>query len=169
MRFTDGMLSIPLFFLLLATITILGPAMINIVIVLALTRWVGVARLVRAEVLRYKAMDFIEAARSVGVNAQQVRVRHILPQVTSSIIVAATLTVANAILVESALSYLGLGIQPPTATWGNMLSNSQYYIWSAPQLAFYPGVCILLTVLSFNMLGDRLRDIVDPRYRPASN
>jgi len=162
MRFTDGLLSIPIFFLLLVVVTLLGSTVSNVILALGLTRWMGVARLVRGEVLRYRAMDFILAARSVGARDRRIMFAHLLPQASPSIIVAATLGMARVILVESSLSYLGLGVQPPTATWGNMLSNSQNYIWNAPQLALYPGLLILLTVLAFNALGDGLRDALDP-------
>lgn len=162
MRFTDGLLAIPIFFLLLVVVTILGSSILNVIIALGLTRWMGVARLVRGEVLRHKSMEFVEAARAIGARDRRIILVHLLPQAAPSIIVAATLGIARVILVESSLSYLGLGVQPPTPTWGNMLSNSQHYIWNAPQLSFYPGLMILLTVLAFNALGDGLRDALDP-------
>jgi peptide/nickel transport system permease protein len=162
MRITDSLLAIPSFILLLAVVSVLGSSITNIILLLSFTRWMGVARLVRGEILRFKFADFIESARALGAHDRRIIIVHLLPQAIPSIIVAATLGIAHVILVESSLSFLGLGVQPPTPTWGNMLSNSQHYIWSTPQLAVYPGVMILLTVLAFNALGDGLRDAWDP-------
>lgn len=162
MRLTDALLAIPIFILLLAVVSIMGSSVTNIIIVLGLTRWMSVARLVRGEVLRFKGMDFVLAARGLGATDGRIILVHLLPQAVPAIIVAATLGIAQVILVESSLSFLGLGVQPPTPTWGNMLSNSQNYIWNAPHLALYPGLAILLTVLAFNALGDGLRDLLDP-------
>ena len=164
MRITDGMMAIPYFFLVLIVVAVFGSSFRNIVIVIGLTSWMVVARIVRSEVLRLRGLDFVVAARTLGASDTRILVRHIVPHTVPSIIVAATLGVANAILLESALSYLGLGIQPPQASWGNMLSNSQAYLWENPLLPIYPGVLILLAVLSFNFLGDALRDALDPQY-----
>jgi peptide/nickel transport system permease protein len=163
MRFTDGLLSIPVFFLTLAAVAALGSSAAVLVGVLACTRWMGAARLVRSEVLRYKNTEFITAAKSIGASNTRIMVRHLLPQAVPSIIVATSIGIGSVILVEAGLSFLGLGIAPPTPSWGNMLSNSQYYVWAAPHLAVYPGLMILLTVLAFNSLGDALRDILDPK------
>ena len=162
MRFTDGMLCIPLFFFMLTFLALMGSSMTNIVISIALTSWMPAARVVRGEVLSQKNLDFVTAAVALGMPRWRVLVTHILPQSIPSIIVAGTLCVAYAILMESALSYLGLGVQPPVPSWGNMLSNGRGYLWSAPSLAFYPGVLIFLTVLAYNFMGDGLRDILDP-------
>ena len=162
-RVTDALLSIPTFFLLLTVLTLFGTTITNIVLVIGLTSWMGVARLVRGEVLKYRVLEFVQAGRALGAEDRRIIFRHILPQTIPAITVAATLGVALAILLESSLSYLGLGVQPPTPSWGNMLSASQNYIWNAPQLAVYPGVLILLTVLAFNALGEGLRDLLDPQ------
>ncbi len=165
MRVTDGMMAIPYFFLVLIVVAVFGSSFRNIVLVIGVTSWMVVARIVRSEVLRTRELDFVLAARALGASSARILFRHILPHAVPSIIVAATLGVANAILLESALSYLGLGIQPPQASWGNMLSNSQAYLWENPLLPLYPGLLILLTVLAYNFLGDALRDALDPQYR----
>jgi len=168
MRFTDGMMAIPYFFLVLVAVAALGPSFHNIVVMIGLISWMVVARIVRGEVLRYRGVDFVLAAQAIGAKPARVLSRHILPQAGPVLIVAATFGVANAILLESALSYLGLGIQPPQASWGNMLSNAQSYVWENPRLPIYPGVLILCTVLAYNFLGDALRDALDPRYRESN-
>lgn len=165
MRFTDAFLAIPTFFLLLTVLTLFGTNLTNIVLVIGLTSWMSVARIVRGDVLKTSNDEFVTAARVVGASDARIVVRHILPQAVPSIIVSATLGVAFAILTESSLSFLGLGIQPPLPSWGNMLSASQQYVWSAPRLAIYPGVLILVTVLAYNTLGNALRDTLDPRLR----
>ncbi len=168
MRFADGMMAIPYFFLVLIVVAVFGSSFRNIVVVIGVTSWMVVARVVRSEVLRHRGLDFVLAALAIGATPARVLVRHVLPQTAPSIIVAATLGVANAILLESALSYLGLGIQPPQASWGNMLSNAQAYVWQNPVLPVYPGLLILCTVLAYNFLGDALRDALDPRYRESN-
>ncbi len=165
MRFTDGMLAIPTFFLVLITVTVFGSSVRNLILVIAFTSWMVIARVVRSEVLRAAQMDYVLAARSLGVPPLRVLLRHLLPSAVPSIIVSTTLGVANAILTESALSYLGVGVQPPTSTWGNMLSNAQNYLFRRPELAIYPGVLIFVTVLAYNFFGDGLHDAFDPRYR----
>lgn len=165
MRITDGFMAIPTFFLLMIVVAIWGSSFTILVLALAFTRWMGVARLVRSEVLRFKQMEFVTAARSLGASDLRLMVVHLLPQAAPSLIVATSLNVGIVMLIEAGLSFLGLGILPPTPSWGNMLSGSQYYMWMAPHLAVYPGVLILLAVLSFNALGDVLRDILDPRLR----
>ena len=165
MRLTDGMMAIPYFFLVLIVVSVFGSSLRNIVLVIGVTSWMAVARIVRSEVLRLKQQEFVLAARSLGATSGRLLTRHVIPHTIPSIIVAATLGVANAILLESALSYLGLGITPPRASWGNMLSNSQAYLWDNPLLPVYPGVLIFLSVLAFNFLGDALRDALDPRLR----
>jgi peptide/nickel transport system permease protein len=165
MRLTDGMLAIPYFFLVLIVVAVFGASFRNLILVIGVSSWMVVARIVRGEVIRYKNFDFVLAARSIGATDARVLFRHILPHTTPVIIVAATLGVAAAILLESALSYLGLGIRPPTPSWGNMLSNAQAYLWSNPILPVYPGVLIFATVLAYNFIGDALRDAFDPQYR----
>jgi|HigsolmetaAR201D_1030396.scaffolds.fasta_scaffold13467_3 peptide/nickel transport system permease protein len=163
MRITDGMMAVPLFFLVLVIVAIFGSSGTILVVTLALTRWMSVARLVRAEVLRSKHMDYVLAASSLGLPSTRIMLRHLFPAALPTTIVTTSLGVGEIMLVEAGLSFLGLGILPPTPSWGNMLSNSQYYIWSAPHLAIYPGLMILLAVLSFNAIGDALRDLLDPR------
>jgi peptide/nickel transport system permease protein len=163
MRFTDAMLAVPVFFLLLLVLTIFGGATTTIVLVIGLTSWMSIARLVRGEIMRFTEMEFVEAARSIGASPARVLALHVLPHAFSAMIVAATIGIAYAILIESSLSYLGLGIQPPTATWGNMLQDSQQFLFNAPVLSVYPGLMIFFTVLAYNFLGDGLRDALDPR------
>jgi len=165
MRFTDAMMALPTFFLILAVVAVFGGGPVIVMLVIGFTSWMQVARIARGEYLRWRVAEFVDAARAIGATDLQIIARHIFPQVTPSIIVTATLGVAFAILTESALSYLGLGIRPPTPSWGNMLQNAQQYLWSAPHLAVYPGLMILLTVLSYNFLGDGLRDALDPSLR----
>lgn len=162
MRLADGLLAIPIFFFLLIALAVFGTTVRNIVLIIGLTSWMGIARIVRGEVLRTGHLDFVTAARTLGAGHIRLLIRHILPQAVPSIIVTSTLGIAQAILVESSLSYLGLGVQPPQSSWGNMLANAQFLVFTAPQLAVYPGLTILLTVIAFNSLGDALRDALDP-------
>jgi peptide/nickel transport system permease protein len=163
MRIADGMLTIPTFFLALLVLAVFGSSFINIILVIGATGWMVVSRVVRAEVLRTLPQEFVQAARALGATDMRILFRHVMPQTAASVIVAATLGVAYAILTESALSYLGLGVQPPMPTWGNMLSGAQQYVWNKPYLAVYPGLLIMLCVLSYNVVGDALRDALDPR------
>jgi peptide/nickel transport system permease protein len=165
MRFTDAMMALPTLFVILAALAVFGGGPVTVTVVIGLTAWMPVARVVRGEFLRWRVTEFVDAARVIGARDGRIMFRHILPQVVPSIIVAATLNVAFAILTESAISYLGLGIRPPLPSWGNMLQNAQIYIWSAPSLALYPGLLILATVLAYNFLGDGLRDALDPRLK----
>lgn len=162
MLLTDAFLSVPIFFVLLTTLVLFGSSLLNLVIVIGLTSWMTVARVVRSEALRVRGLEFVEAARGIGAPEARVLFRHVLPQAVPSIAVAASLGVAYAILVETALSYLGVGVQPPQPSWGNMLTNAQQYIYAQPLLAIYPGVLILLTVLALNYVGDVLRTVLDP-------
>ncbi len=163
MRFVDIMLCFPTFFLILAVIALLGPSIWYIMIIVGLTGWMGVARLVRAEVLSIRERDFILAARSIGASDVRIIFRHILPNAMGPVLVAATLGVAGAILTESALSFLGIGVQPPTPSWGNILTSGKDYIEFAWWLSLYPGLAILVTVLAYNLLGEGIRDAIDPR------
>jgi len=179
MRITEAMLNIPEIFLLIVmakefggkipSVTFFGRefsgSVIVIVMIIGLTSWMYLARIVRAEFLSLKENDFILAARSTGTSNSGIIFKHILPNSMAPIIVSATLGVANAILAEAYISFLGLGVQPPTATWGNMLDGANSYLESAPWLWFFPGMLILLTVLSINFLGDGLRDALDPHSR----
>ena len=177
MRVTDGVISLPLLPLLIVLAALdlqkIGvppeiasseqASLYRIVAIVALAGWTTVARLVRGTVLALKARPFVLAARAQGAGAWHIVIRHLLPNLTSPIIVATTLSIGNIILLESVLSFLGLGIQPPLPSWGNMLTNAQELIWQAPMLAVYPGLAIFLTVIAFNMLGDGLQDALDPR------
>jgi peptide/nickel transport system permease protein len=165
MRLTDVMLSIPGIFLIIALSVFLGPSLRTIVLAIGFLNWMGVARVVRAMFLTLKEQDFVLAARCSGVKDGRIMFRHILPNAMAPVIVAATLTVGSAILTETSVSYLGLGIQPPTPSWGNMLKNAQDLIWSAPWVAIFPGVMILITTLSINFMGDAIRDALDPHMQ----
>jgi len=165
MRFTEAMLIIPALFLLIVMARLVGGNVYFIILILGLTSWMYVARIVRAEFLSLKENEFVLAARSIGTPTREIIFRHILPNSMAPIVVAATLAVATAILAEAYISFLGMGVQPPTATWGNMLDGSYNYIESAPWLWIFPGLLILLTVLSINFVGDGLRDALDPRSR----
>ncbi len=179
MRFTEAMLNIPEIFLLIVMakffggkipeLTIFGRiysgSLIVIIVIIGLTSWMYLARIVRAEFLSLKENEFVLAARATGTSDKGIIFRHILPNCVAPIVVTATLGVANAILSEAYISFLGLGVQPPTATWGNMLDGANQYIELAPWLWFFPGFLILLTVLSINYVGDGLRDALDPRGR----
>lgn len=166
MRFVDMLHSIPTLplYLILAAL-IPGGGVARIVLIFTVFGWTTVARLVRGQILTLRGQDFVEAARAMGASETRIILRHLIPNALAPVIVAATLTVGNAILAESGLSYLGLGIQPPTPSWGNMLQRAQEYLWNASWLAVFPGLFIFLTVLSFNFLGDGLRDALDPRLK----
>lgn len=162
MRFTDTMLAMPTFFIVLAAAAFLGPSLINTILIIGLTQWMVSARLIRSECLAIREKEFILAARVSGQSNIGI-MRHMLLNVISTVVVVATLSVATGILTESALSYLGLGIQPPNASWGSMLSGAQGYIFVNPMQGVYPGVLIVLTVLAVNFLGEGLREALDPR------
>ena len=165
MRVVDVMLCFPSFFLILSVIAFLEPSLTNIMIVIGLTSWMGVARLVRAETLSLREREFVDAARLAGCSTPYILWRHILSNALAPVLISATLGVAGAILVESSLSFLGLGVQPPDASWGNMLLEGKSALEIAPWLSVYPGMAILLTVLGYNLLGESLRDMTDPRLR----
>jgi len=165
MRFVDIMLCFPSFFLILAVIAILEPSIWNIMIVIGLTSWMGVTRLVRADFISLKERDFVQAAKIIGAGDFRIIFSHILPNAMASVLVAATLGVAGAILTESALSFLGIGVQPPTPSWGNILTAGKDNIDIAWWLSLYPGLAILITVLGYNLLGEGIRDSLDPRLR----
>jgi len=165
MRFVDMMLCFPTFFLILAVIAFLDPSIWNIMIIIGMTGWMGITRLVRADFMSLKERDFVMAARVLGAGDARIIFRHILPNAMTSILVAATLGVAGAILTESALSFLGIGVQPPTPSWGNILTAGKDNIDIAWWLSLYPGLAILVTVLGYNLLGEGIRDALDPRLR----
>jgi peptide/nickel transport system permease protein len=163
MRFVDIMLAFPTFFLILAVIAILEPSIFTIMAVIGITSWMDVARLVRAEFLTLKERDFVDAAKAAGVSNPRLIFKHLLPNALSPVFVAATFGIAGAILVESGLSFLGLGVQPPEPSWGNILTSGKDNIEVAWWLSLYPGLAILITVLSYNLVGEGLRDALDPR------
>ena len=163
MRGVDVMLAIPIFFVLLLLASFYGSNLHTVTIIIGLTSWTDICRLVRADFLSLREKEFVEAARAIGVPAPLLVMRHILPNAASPIIVAATLGMARAVVVESALSYLGFGVQPPMVSWGSMLRVAQANLFDQPWLAFFPGLLIFVAVLSFNFLGDGLRDAMDPR------
>ena len=165
MRMVDIMLSIPTIFLVLAVIAILEPSIINIMVVIGLTSWMEPARLIRAEFISLKEREFVIAARAMGATDQRIIIKHVLPNGLSSILVSATMGIGGAILVESALSFLGLGVQPPTPSWGSLLSAGKDNIEIAWWLSAFPGLAILVTVLGYNLLGEGIRDALDPRQR----
>lgn len=163
MRIVDVMLSIPSFFLILAVIAFLTPSIINIMIVIGLTSWMGVTRLVRAEFLSLSEREFVMASRTLGAKNARLIFTHLLPNSLTPIIVSSVLGVAGAVLMESGLSFLGLGVQAPQASWGNILTDGKEYIQFAWWLSLFPGLAILITVLGYNLLGEGLRDALDPR------
>ena len=163
MRLVDVMLSIPSFFLILAVIAFLTPSIINVMIVIGLTSWMGVTRLVRAEFLSLQGREFVQASRTLGAKDARLIFTHLLPNSLTPIIVSSVLGVAGAVLLESGLSFLGLGVQAPQASWGNILTDGKDYIQFAWWLSLFPGLAILITVLGYNLLGEGLRDALDPR------
>jgi len=165
MRFVDLMMCFPTFFLILAVIAVLEPSIWNIMIVIGLTNWMGIARLVRAEILSIKNKEYVLAAKAMGFPKRRIIFRHVLPNALSPVYVVATLGIGGAILTESALSFLGIGVQPPTPSWGNILTQAKDNIEVAWWLSLYPGLAIFLTVMGYNLLGEGLRDIFDPRRR----
>ena len=165
MRLVDLMLCFPAFFLILAVIAVLEPSIWNIMAVIGLTGWMGVARLVRAEFLSLREREFVTAARALGAGDTRLILRHMLPNALAPVMVSATLGVAGAILTESALSFLGLGVQPPTPSWGNILTAGKDNIEIAWWLSVFPGLAILITVMSYNLLGEGIREAIDPRLK----
>lgn len=165
MRFTDTMMCFPTFFLILTVVALLPPSIYNIMIVIGLTSWTGTARFVRAEFLSLRERDFVVAAQALGVPEIRIMFRHMLPNAMAPVLVSATIDVASAILTESALSFLGFGVQPPYATWGNILADGKDFIFDAPWLFFIPGFAILIVVLAFNLVGEGLREALNPGLR----
>ena len=165
MRLADIQLAFPFILLAIAVIGVLGPSLRNIIIVIGVSSWVVYARVVRGEVLSIRERDFVQAAIALGSRDGRVLVRHVLPNAFTPWLVVATLDMARVIVIESALSFLGLGVQPPTPTWGGMLADGRVYLSTAWWLATFPGLAILVTVLGINLLGDGLRDTLDPRLK----
>jgi len=165
MRMVDIMLCFPSFFLILTVVALLPASIYNIMIVIGLTSWMGTARFVRAEFLSLREQDFVTAARALGVGNLRIIFRHMLPNALAPVMVSATIGIATAILTEAGLSFLGFGVPPPHATWGNILSDGKNFIFDAPWLTFVPGIAILIVVLSFNLFGEGLRDALNPRLK----
>jgi peptide/nickel transport system permease protein len=161
----DIMLCFPSFFLILTVVALLPASIYNIMIVIGLTSWMGAARFVRAEFLSLREQDFVTAARALGVSDWRIIFRHMVPNAIAPVLVSATIGIAGAILTEAGLSFLGFGVPPPHATWGNILSDGKNYLFDAPWLTFIPGIAILVVVLSFNLFGEGLRDILNPKLR----
>lgn len=164
---TNAFLSLPGILLAIAFVAFLGPGLLNLILALAISGWVGYARLVRAQVLAVKEREFIEAARALGASDLRIMLRHIVPNILQPLIVQAAVGMAAAVLAEATLSFLGLGIPAPAASWGAMLNDGRSHLFDAPHLVFFPTVAVMLCVLSFNFIGDALRDYLDPRTRMA--
>jgi peptide/nickel transport system permease protein len=165
MRISDILLAFPGILLAIALVAVLGPSLNNVILALAIIGWVGYARLVRGQVLKVREMEYVTAARALGARSWRVILLHVLPNVLNPVIVMATLGLAGAILSEAALSFLGLGVQPPTSSWGAMLNAGRRYLGTANHLAVFPGIAIMLAVMGLNFLGDGLIDALDPKYR----
>jgi peptide/nickel transport system permease protein len=165
MRIVDIMLCFPSFFLILTVVALLPASIYNIMIVIGLTSWMGTTRFVRAEFLSLREQDFVAAAKALGVSNFRIIFRHIMPNAIAPVLVSATIGIASAILTEAGLSFLGFGVPPPHATWGNILSDGKRFIFDAPWLTFIPGIAILVVVLSFNLFGEGLRDVLNPKLR----
>lgn len=162
---SNAFLALPGILLAVAVVAFLGPGLRNLIVALALSGWVAYARLIRAQVMAMKQREFVQAARSLGAGNLRLFFRHILPNILQPIIVQAAVGMAAAVLAEATLSFLGLGVQPPTATWGAMLNDARSHLFESPHLTLFPAVAVMLCVLSFNFIGDGLRDYLDPRTR----
>jgi peptide/nickel transport system permease protein len=161
----NAFLSLPGILLAIAFVAFLGPGMINLILALSIGGWVGYGRLVRAQVLAVREREFVEAARALGASDLRIFVRHILPNIVQPLIVQSAIGMAGAVLAEATLSFLGLGVPPPTASWGSMLNDARSHLFDAPHLVFFPALAVMFCVLAFNFLGDALRDYLDPRTR----
>lgn len=162
-RVIDVLMAFPGILLAIALVAVLGPSLTNVVLALSVIGWVGYARLVRGQALRAREFEFVQAARALGASSARIVVRHVLPTALPAVVVQATLGMAGAIIAEAALSFLGLGVQPPTPSWGSMLDAGRSHLFDAPHMTIFPGLAIALLVLGFNFLGDGLRDRVDPK------
>ncbi|KHD07831.1 peptide ABC transporter permease [Candidatus Thiomargarita nelsonii] len=165
MRFTDVMLCFPTFFLILTVVALLPPSIYNIMIIIGITSWMGTARFVRAEFLALREQDFVVAAHALGLPSWRIIFLHMVPNAMAPVLISAIIGVAGAILTESALSFLGFGVQPPYATWGNILADGKNFIFDAPWLFFIPGIAILIVVLAFNLVGEGMREAFNPKLR----
>ena len=161
----NAFLSFPGILLAIAFVAFLGPGIINLILALCIGGWVGYARLVRAQVLAVKEREYVEAARAIGASNWRIVTRHILPNIIQPVIVQAAIGMAGAVLAEATMSFLGLGVPPPTASWGSMLNDARAHLFDAPHLVLFPALAVMLAVLSFNFIGDALRDFLDPRSR----
>jgi peptide/nickel transport system permease protein len=162
---TNAFLALPGILLAIAFVAFLGPGLFNLIVALAISGWVGYARLVRAQVMAVREREFVEAARALGASDLRLLGRHILPNILQPLIVQAAVGMAGAVLSEATLSFLGLGVPPPTASWGSMLNDARSHLFDSPHLAIFPALAVMLAVLSFNFIGDALRDLLDPRLR----
>jgi peptide/nickel transport system permease protein len=161
----NAFMALPGILLAIAFVAFLGPGLFNLILALSISGWVGYARLVRAQVMAVKEKEFVEAARALGASDLRVLVRHILPNIVQPLIVQAAIGMASAVLAEATLSFLGLGVPPPTASWGVMLNDSRSHLFDSPHMVVFPAIAVMLAVLSFNFIGDALRDFLDPRTR----
>ncbi len=162
-RVIDVLMAFPGILLAIALVAVLGPSLRNVVLALSVIGWVGYARLVRGQALRAREFEYVQAARALGAGARRIVIRHVLPTALPSVVVQATLGMAGAIIAEASLSFLGLGVQPPTPSWGTMLDAGRSHLFDAPHLTIFPGLAIAILVLGFNFLGDGLRDRIDPK------
>jgi peptide/nickel transport system permease protein len=165
---TNAFMALPGILLAIAFVAFMGPGLGNVILALAISGWVGYARLVRAQVMAVKEKEFVEAARALGASDLRVMGRHILPNILQPLIVQAAIGMAGAVLAEATLSFLGLGVPPPTASWGSMLNDARSHLFDSPHLVFFPAMAVMLCVLSFNFIGDALRDWMDPRTRMSA-
>ena len=163
----NAFLALPGILLAIAFVAFLGPGLLNLVLALSISGWVGYARLVRAQVMAVKEREFVEAARALGASNLRILCRHILPNIVQPVLVQAAIGMAGAVLAEATLSFLGLGIPPPAPSWGSMLNDARSHLFDAPHLTVFPAIAVMLAVLSFNFIGDALRDLLDPRLRKA--
>lgn len=161
----NAFLALPGILLAIAFVAFLGPGLINLILALSIGGWVGYARLVRAQVLAVREREFVEAARSLGASDLRIFTRHILPNILQPVIVQAAIGMAGAVLAEGTMSFLGLGVPPPSSSWGSMLNDGRLYLFDAPHMVIFPAIALMLGVLSFNFIGDALRDYLDPRTR----
>ena len=165
---TNAFLALPGILLAIAFVAFMGPGLGNVILALAISGWVGYARLVRAQVMAVKEREFVEAARALGATDLRIMTRHILPNILQPLIVQAAIGMAGAVLAEATLSFLGLGVPPPSASWGSMLNDARSHLFDSPHLVFFPAMAVMLCVLSFNFIGDALRDYLDPRTRMST-
>jgi peptide/nickel transport system permease protein len=162
---SNAFLALPGILLAIAFVAFMGPGLVNVILALAISGWVGYARLVRAQVMAVKEREFVEAARALGASDLRIMTRHVLPNILQPLIVQAAIGMAGAVLAEATLSFLGLGIPPPAASWGSMLNDARSHLFDSPHLVFFPAMAVMLCVLSFNFIGDALRDYLDPRMK----